>query len=623
MLLEKIKSPQDLKQFNIDELNCLSKEIRQRLIEVVSQTGGHLASSLGAVELIVALHYCLNAPKDKIVFDVGHQAYAHKILTGRNEGFVTLRQYQGLSGFPSKDESVYDPFTTGHSSNAVSLALGLVSARDNLGPDNYFKVTAVIGDGSLSGGLCFEGLNNAGHLKKDILIILNTNELSIAPNAGSLSTYLNKVISLPLYNRFKNSLEGFVQSRIPKGGRILKMANKFEEGLKGLFVPGMFFEELGFRYFGPLDGHNLHILIPTLKNILSIKGPRILHVVTKKGKGYLPAEDDPVRFHGAAKFEVATGQPLVKEQTGKKSYTEVFSNKIVQLAKDDLKIIAITAAMPEGTGLDKFRDSYADRFFDVGIAEPHAVCFAAGLAAGGFKPVVAIYSTFLQRAYDQIIEDVALQNLPVVFAIDRSGIVGEDGITHQGIFDISFLRNIPNLTVMAPKDAAELEDMLVFAFNLNRPVAIRYPRSNCPSLDLAAPSKIELGKAERLKEGKDFVIIAVGSMVAPCLQAIEALEKQGLRGTLINARFISPLDNGLFKAVTENTGFIFTVEEGIIPGGFGSAVSESLHKPVIKIGLPGEFIKHGKRDSLLEKYGLTAAGIAGRIKTEISVNCAR
>ncbi|MFA6130327.1 MAG: 1-deoxy-D-xylulose-5-phosphate synthase [Candidatus Omnitrophota bacterium] len=620
MFLEKINSPQDLKQLSIDELNCLSKEIRERLIQVVSQTGGHLASSLGAVELIVCLHYCLNAPQDKIVFDVGHQAYAHKILTGRNAGFDTLRQYQGLSGFPCKDESVYDPFTTGHSSNAVSLALGLVAARDNLGPGKYFKVTAVIGDGSLSGGLCFEGLNNAGHLKKDILIVLNTNELSIAPNSGSLSTYLNKVISLPLYNRFKNSLESFVQSRVPKGGRILKMANKFEEGLKGLFIPGMFFEELGFRYFGPLDGHNLNSLIPTLKNILGIKGPRILHVITKKGKGYLPAENEPVRFHGTGKFKISTGESLAKEVPGQKNYTQVFSDKLVQLAKDDLRIVAITAAMPEGTGLDKFRDNYPGRFFDVGIAEAHAVCFASGLASGGFKPVIAVYSTFLQRAYDQIIQEVALQNLPVVFAIDRSGIVGEDGVTHQGIFDISFLRNIPNLTLMAPKDAAELENMLTFALSLNKPVAIRYPKATCIPVNFE-PLNLELGRAEKLKEGKDFVVIAVGSMVLPCLRAIESLEKQGLNGTLINARFISPLDIDLFKSATQNSKFIFTVEEGIIPGGFGSAVSEALNKPVIKIGLPSEFIKHGKRDRLLEKYGLTAAGICERIKTEIPVKC--
>src|SRR3989338_2194086 len=411
MLLEKINSPYDIKRLTLEQLPQLAGEVRQRIIDVVSHTGGHLASSLGAVELIVALHYCLNPERDKIIFDVGHQSYAHKILTGRNKGFDTLRQFQGVSGFPCKDESCLDPFTTGHSSTAVSLALGLACARDyNVSAEEYFRVVAVIGDGSLSGGLCFEGLNNAGHLKKDILVILNTNELSIAPNVGAISTYLNKIISLPIYNRFKESLENFAKSRIPKGSRLIKLANKFEEGLKNLFIPGMLFEELGFRYFGPIDGHNPNLLIKTLKNIAFIKGPILLHVVTKKGKGYPPAEKDPVRFHGTGPFEVSTGQAEQKDKP--LTYTEVFKKKFLQLAGNDRKIIGITAAMPEGTGLDKFRDLFPERFFDVGIAEQHAVCFASGLAKQGFKPVIAIYSTFLQRAYDEIVENVALQNLP-------------------------------------------------------------------------------------------------------------------------------------------------------------------------------------------------------------------
>ncbi|MDD4895009.1 MAG: 1-deoxy-D-xylulose-5-phosphate synthase, partial [Candidatus Omnitrophica bacterium] len=455
MYLENINSPQDLKKISLEQLSVLADEIRKRLIEVVSCTGGHLASSLGAVELTIALHYCLDTPRDKIIWDVGHQSYAHKILTGRNKDFATLRQYQGISGFPAKDESAYDTFTTGHSSTAVSLALGLAVARDCMGKENNFKVAAVIGDGSLSGGLCFEGLNNAGHLKKDLVIILNTNELSIAPNVGALSTYLNKLISLPIYNRFKSSLENFAKSRLPKGNRLIKIANKFEEGLKGLFVPGMFFEELGFRYFGPLDGHNLQTLIPRLKNILDIKGPLLIHVVTKKGKGYLHAENGPVKFHSTCPFEIDTGKAKAKGQRPK-TYTEAFSNKLVELAKEDTRITAITAAMPEGTGLDKFRDLYPDRFFDVGIAESHAVCFSAGLAREGLKPVVAVYSTFLQRAYDQIIECISLQGLGIILAVDRAGIVGEDGATHQGIFDIAFLRNIPSLVLMAPKDGQEL-----------------------------------------------------------------------------------------------------------------------------------------------------------------------
>ena len=648
MLLEKINSPQDLKQLNADQLNCLSKEIRQRLIEVVSQTGGHLASSLGAVELIVALHYCLNTPKDKIIFDVGHQAYAHKILTGRNLKFSTLRQYQGLSGFPSKDESVYDPFTTGHSSNAVSLGLGLACARDLLPEEDQFKVVCVIGDGSLSGGLCFEGLNNAGHLKKDILVVLNTNELSIAPNVGAISNYLNKIISLPVYNRFRDNLENFLKTRLREGSRLIRLMNKFEEGLKGLFVPGMFFEEMGFRYFGPIDGHDLNTLIGTLKNIMSIKGPRLLHVVTKKGKGCSFAEEDPVKFHGISCFDINTGDALVKKSSsGSRSYTEIFRDKLEAMARDDLKIVGITAAMAEGTGLDKFRDSFPERFFDCGIAEEHAVCFAAGLAKQGFKPVVAIYSTFLQRAYDQIIQEVSLQGLPVIFAIDRAGIVGEDGATHQGIFDIAYLKSIPNLVIMAPADGRELEEMLEFAVRLDKPVAIRYPRSSAPLPGLIAPwhtgmpsapipggeagtrscavpgktgAPLKLGKAELIKEGSDFTIIALGSMVSACREAVEILSKENLSGGLINARFAYPLDMDLIKNVCAKTNFVFTAEEGIRDAGFGSAIAQELDKRVARIGLPLEFIPHGSREVLLEKYGLTAPGIAANIRRVVKNN---
>lgn len=616
MLLEKINNPGDLKKLKAEELPGLAQEIRQRIVEIVSRTGGHLASSLGAVELIIALHYCLDTPVDKIIFDVGHQAYAHKILTGRNRDFSSLRQYQGISGFPSRDESIYDVFTSGHSSDAVSLALGLACARDLLPKKEHFKVVAVIGDGSLSGGLCFEGLNNTGHLKKDILVILNTNELSIAPNVGALSTYLNKFISLPIYNRFKDSLESFVQSRMPKGSHLIKLANKFEEGLKGLFVPGILFEELGFRYFGPLDGHDLNKLIPAMRNIINIKGPRLLHVVTIKGKDYWPSQSQPIRFHGTGPFEVATGKALAGPETNLKTYTEVFGAKLVELARDNKKIVAITAAMPEGTGLDKFRDAYPERFFDVGIAEAHAVCFAAGLAQAGAKPIVAVYSAFLQRAYDQIIEDVALQELPVIFAVDRAGIVGEDGPTHQGIFDISFLRDVPNLIMMAPKDGHELEAMLEFSVNLDKPVSIRYPRAVCRFAGLPV-NQLEIGKAEILKEGKDFIVVALGSMVYPALEAAEILEKEGLCGMLINARFVKPLDIHLFKAVSAKAKFIFTVEEGILDGGFGSAFSEAIDRPLVRIGLPAEFIAHGSRDILLDKYGLTAEGIADTIRRYI------
>jgi len=618
MLLEHINNPQDLKKLTLEQLPQLAQEIRQRMIEVVSHTGGHLASSLGAVELTIALHYCFNTPQDKIIFDVGHQAYVHKILTGRNKFFDTLRQYGGISGFPTKEESAYDTFTTGHSSTAVSLALGLVCARDYLKPAEQFKVAAVIGDGSLSGGLCFEGLNNAGHLKRDILVILNTNELSIAPNAGAISTYLNKLISLPIYNRFRSSFDNFLESRVPRGKRLKQIANKFEEGLKGLFIPGILFEELGFRYFGPLDGHNLGMLISTIKNIMEIRGPRLLHVITKKGKGYSPAENEPVRFHSIGHFEISTGRPIYGEESGLKTYTQVFSEKLAELAKTDKKIVAITAAMPEGTGLDRFRDLFPDRFFDVGIAEAHAICFASGLAAAGLRPVVAVYSTFLQRAYDQIIEEIAVQNLPVVMALDRSGIVGEDGVTHQGIFDIAYLRNIPNLVMMAPCDGKELEEMLEFAVYLKKPVTVRYPKDRIPNFQLQAPnSQLQLGKSAILKEGKDFTLIALGSMVWPSLEAVELLSKEGLSGTLINARFVKPLDEMVLRKVSSKTAFIFTVEEGILEGGFGSAVSEIIDKEVIKIGLPSQFIPHGRRDILLEKNGLTKKGIADRIRKTV------
>jgi 1-deoxy-D-xylulose-5-phosphate synthase len=525
-----------------------------------------------------------------------------------------------LSGFPSKDESVYDTFTSGHSSSAVSLGLGLACARDFLPKEEQFKVVCVIGDGSLSGGLCFEGLNNTGHLKKDILVVLNTNELSIAPNVGAISNYLNKIISLPVYNRFHNNVENFLKTRVPRGSRLLKLMSKFEEGLKGLFVPGMLFEELGFRYFGPIDGHDLAALTAALKNILEIKGPRLLHIVTKKGKGCSFAEKDPVRFHGISNFDINTGEVQVKKsQPGLKSYTAIFRDKITQLAQSDQRIVAITAAMPEGTGLDKFRDCFAERFFDCGIAEAHAVCFAAGLARQGFKPVVAIYSTFLQRAYDQIIQDVALQELPVIFAVDRAGIVGEDGVTHQGIFDIAYLRSIPNLVVMAPADGKELEQMLEFALQLKKPVAIRYPRAEA-CLEGEPVFPLKLGQGQLVKEGKDFAIIALGSMVAPAKGAWELLNQEGLSGSLVNARFVAPLDMELIKRVCGLTKFIFTVEEGIKQSGFGSAIAVELNRPLERLGLPFEFIPHGAREVLLEKYQLTASGIAANIRQAIKSN---
>lgn len=612
MLLEKINSSQDLKKLTIEQLPQVAQELRSRMIEVVSQNGGHIASSLGAVELILALHYCLDTPRDKIVFDVGHQAYAHKIITGRNKSFSTMRQLGGISGFPCVDESAFDVFTSGHSSDAVSLALGLATARDYLPLLERFRVVAVIGDGSLSGGLCFEGLNNSGHLKKDMLVILNTNEHSIAPNVGAISTYLNKIISLPVYNRFRDSLENFIKFRLPKGSRILKLVNKFEKELKNLFVPGVLFEELGFRYFGPYDGHNLPLLITTLKNIVGFKGPLLLHVVTKKGKGYSPAEVEPVKFHGTGPFDLKSGKTIIKNDA--LTYTQLFSEILCSRAANDPRIIAVTAAMPEGTGLDKFRDSYPGRFFDVGIAEPHAVCFAAGLAKAGLRPVVAVYSTFLQRAYDQIIEAVALQKLPVIFMIDRAGIVGEDGYTHQGIFDLVFLRNIPNMNVLAPADAQEFIHSFDFAISLNAPVAIRYPKDFAPSLNLPE-NKFELGKPQMLRSGNDAIIIALGSMVMPCLEAAEMLKQSGYSVGVINARFASPLDYPAFKQMVSAYRYVFTIEEGLLEGGFGCALSSILPGgSIIPLGLPREFITHGKRSLLLERYGLNKDGIARRIK---------
>ncbi|MDP1853309.1 MAG: 1-deoxy-D-xylulose-5-phosphate synthase [Candidatus Omnitrophota bacterium] len=626
MLLEKVNNPKELKTLSIAALTPLCAEIRKLILETVSNTGGHLASSLGAVELAVSLHYCLNTPEDILIWDVGHQAYAHKILTGRAKNFSTLRQAGGVSGFPSRTESGYDVFTTGHASTALSLALGIACAQDLSKTEKKQKVVAVIGDGSLTGGMCLEALNNTGHLQKDLLVVFNTNEMSIAPSVGALSNYLNKIISLPIYNRFRDALQDFVAKRVPRGKRLLGLAKKFEEGLKNILVPGILFEEMGFRYFGPIDGHNVELLVNTLKHLLVFKGPILLHVVTKKGKGYKPAEDNPENFHGTGKFDLATGAP-VKPQEGI-AYTEIFSKKIAELAGRNKKIVAISAAMPQGTGLDKFASLYPERFFDVGIAEEHAVGFAAGLAQGAFRPVVAIYSTFLQRSYDQIMEEVSLQNLPVVFAVDRAGIVGEDGATHQGIFDISYLRTIPDLVILAPKDGEEFEAMLEFAFNHNGPTAIRYPKDRVPvARNQLYPvghrpetRNIELGRAEVLRRGKDLAIIALGSMVYPALEAAEILSKEDINVEVVNARFAKPLDKELLRDVALRFGKIIVIEEGIAEGGFGSAVKEILNnKTYIKqIGLPCEFIKQGKRRDILAKYGLDKEGIANTAREVMS-----
>ncbi|MCF7916319.1 MAG: 1-deoxy-D-xylulose-5-phosphate synthase [Candidatus Omnitrophica bacterium] len=608
MVLEKINSPQDLKKKNLRQLAVLSKELRKQIIDIVSKRGGHLASSLGAVELCIALHFCCNTPEDKIIFDVGHQTYAHKLLTGRREEFSTLRSYKGISGFPNFNESIYDCYISGHASTAISWAQGIAEAK-KIKKDSS-KVVAVIGDGSLTGGMSFEALNSCGHRNSNVLVILNHNDMSISPSVGALSKYLTRMISNPTYNRLRVEVEGFL-NHIPLAKKFIPKVRKFEETLKGLVVPGMFFEELGFRYFGPIDGHNLEELIPTLKNVLSLGGPRILHIITKKGKGYKIAEEKPELFHGVSAFDPKTGK---HQKLAAKSFSQAFAEKLVDLAKIDKRITAITAAMPEGTGLAKFKQEIPDRFFDVGIAEGHAVGLASGLAKEGKKPVVAIYSTFLQRAFDQIIHDVALQNIPVVFAIDRAGLVGADGPTHHGVFDIGFIKLIPNMIFMAPKDKKELEDSLQFALSLDKPVAIRYPKDNAYLLGESEP--LELGKAQVLSEGKDLCIVALGSMVKEAMQSRDILAKEEIKIGVVNARFIKPLDKLLLNELFRQYRVIVTVEEGALTSGWGQEIATYCNQgdfkelQIVNLGLPDKFIPAGKRKELFKEFGLDAESIA-------------
>ncbi len=619
MILERVNSPEDLKKLTPEELKTLNQEIRDLIVKVVSRRGGHLASSLGAVELCVALGVCLDLPKDSLVFDVGHQTYAHKIVTGRKNTFLNLREYEGISGFPNHKESVYDVYISGHASTAISWAQGIAEAK-RLKEDSS-KTIAVVGDGSLTGGMCFEALNSSGHSQSDILVIVNHNEMSISPSVGALSNHLTKIISAPVYNRIKDELEKFL-THFSLMKRLVKRARKFEETVKGLVVPGLFFEELGFRYFGPIDGHNLDVLIPTLNNVVSLKGPKILHIVTKKGKGYKFSEENPENFHGVSSFNVANGKP--KPRAGD-DFSEVFAKKLKNLAKDDKRIMAITAAMPKGTGLYLFQEEFPERLFDLGIAEPHAVGFASGLAKQGLKPVVAVYSTFLQRAFDQILHDVALQDLNVVFAVDRGGVVGEDGPTHHGVFDIGYLRLVPNMVCMAPKDKEELEDMLEFSLGLSSPVSIRYPKGYAYSLGNREP--IKLGKSQVISEGEDVCIIALGSMVKPAGECVSLLKEEGLSASLVNARFIKPLDENLLKKLVNKFDLIVTVEEGVLDCGFGSAVLEFCENEnlldkvrVVRVGFPDEFIPAGKREKLFDIYGLGASFLAERVKKLLQDN---
>ncbi len=615
-LLDTIDAPADLKRLDQKELPRLASELREFIIGTVSEVGGHLASSLGAVEIALALHYVYNSPEDKIIWDVGHQAYAHKILTGRKREFHTLRQQGGISGFPRPSESAHDAFGVGHSSTSISAALGMAAARDLCGNRN--KVVAVIGDGSLTAGLAFEGLNQAGHLKKDVIVILNDNEMSISKNVGALSSFLSKKLTGRFANTLKKEVEAFIKS-IPRiGERLMGIAKRAEDSLITLLTPGMLFEGLGFHYIGPVDGHSTDDLVRTLRDINGLEGPVLIHVLTKKGKGYGPAEEDPASFHGVGPFDIGTGKPRKKSGL---SYTNVFSSALTEIASKNDRVVAITAAMPEGTGLSLFAERHPERFFDVGIAEQHALTFAAGLAKEGFVPVTAIYSTFLQRAYDEVFHDVCLQNLPVVIAMDRAGIVGQDGATHHGLFDISFLRHIPNMAVASPKDEDELRHLLYSAVGYGRPTAIRYPRGACLGADMTGPMKeIPLGQAEVLSEGSDVTVLAIGTMVAPALKAVERLNAGGVKAGLVNCRFAKPLDSECLLKVAASTRYIVTVEENALQGGFGSAVMEFFEENGVKctvkrVGVPDVFIEHGGQEELRAALGLNAEGIEKAART--------
>jgi len=615
-ILERINDPSALKKLSYYELGKLAHEIRELIVNVISCRGGHLASNLGVVELTIALHRTFNTPDDKIVWDVGHQCYTHKILTGRREKFPTIRTFGGLSGFPKREESIFDVFDVGHSSTSVSAALGIALARDLQGKD--FKVIAVIGDGALTGGMALEALNYAGHIETDLIVVLNDNEMSISRNVGGLTSYLARIRTDPKYFRLKEDLE-LVLGRIPAIGKsVVRSAERIKDRLKYLLVPGVLFEELGFTYLGPIDGHNIAGLGEMLSQAKGLEGPVLLHVVTQKGKGFPYAEKNSPMFHGIGPFNKKTGMAIKDDSLAPayKTYSEVFGSALREEASLDNSIVAITAAMIAGTGLEKFFEQFPDRSFDVGIAEQHAVTMAAGLALEGMKPVVAIYSTFLQRAYDQILEDVCMQKLPVVFALDRAGLVGEDGETHNGLFDFSYLRAMPEIVIMAPSNGMELASMLKTALSLKGPAAIRYPRGWTTPPD-CTPQLIPLGKGELLTKGHDILILAIGSMVAPALEAHRLLSAKGISSCVINARFVKPLDRDLICSWSRKCRCVLTVEEHLVAGGFGSAVLEMLEEEELlnelyikRMGLKDPFTGHGNRDDLLSLYHLTGEGIA-------------
>ncbi len=620
MLLDFINTPKDIRELDLVQLASLADEIRDVIVRTVADTGGHLSSNLGIVELTLALHYVFDTPKDRIIWDVGHQCYTHKILTGRKERFCTLRQVGGLSGFPCRNESAYDVFDTGHASNSISVAVGLAEAKRKRNENH--RVLAVIGDGSLTGGMAFEALNHAGHLKSDVIVILNDNEMSISKNVGALSAHLSRIMTGELMSTLREDIKNTIRNLPGFGDKVYKAARYFEEAVKGLVAPGLLFEELGFQYVGPVDGHNLNHLVVNLGNIKKLKGPILVHVVTKKGKGYEPAEKDPARFHGISRFDVATGKAF---HNGKPTFTDVFGRTLVDLAEKDERIVAVTAAMGLGTGLEEFSMRFPGRFYDIGIAEGHGVTFAAALAMGGYKPFVAMYSTFLQRGFDQIIEDVCLQELPVVFAIDRSGVVGQDGPTHHGAFDISYLRHIPNMIVTSPKDENELRQLLYSAALYGKTMSIRYPRGET----LGVPQdeefrEIPLGTWEALRDGSDICLIGCGPVVYACLDAASELEKEeGIRCAVLNGRFVKPMDREMLVDFAGRTERLLTFEENTIVGGFGSGVMEVLSeegivRPIRRVGLPDRFLSHSPQSLLRQETGLDKDGIKRTVRQWLS-----
>ncbi len=622
-LLDQINNPNDLKKVPKEQLPQLAQEIRETILATVSEKGGHLGASLGAVELTIALHRVFDPPHDRLVWDTGHQAYPHKLLTGRVKQFHTIRQYQGISGFLSRAESPYDTFGAGHAGTSISAALGMAEARDQLSQKH--RVIAIIGDGAMTAGMAYEALNHAGGLNRDMIVILNDNEMSISKNVGAFSSYLARIITGPFYTKVRNET-GTLLKQIPKIGEpILKAVKKADRSVKGLLSPGSLFEELGFRYVGPIDGHRLDTLLATFENVKQLSGPLLIHLITKKGKGYLPAEQNQPAFHGTAAFDLATG--VAKKKPSRPTYTSVFANTLIELAKQDSRIVAITAAMPDGTGLSQFAKVFPNRFFDVGIAEQHGVTFAAGLATEGLRPVVAIYSTFLQRGYDQIVHDVALQNLPVIFCLDRAGLVGEDGPTHHGVLDIAYLKGIPNLTLMAPKDENELARMLATALTLNSPSAIRYPRGEGVGVLVESPpTPVSLGEAELLRgnllERWDVALLAIGNMVHPALEAASLIAQDGIKVGVVNARFIKPIDRKLIVSIAQATRRLVTVEDHVLSGGFGESVLSCIEEEkgaqtidsvdLLRLGIPDQFIEHGSQALLYKQCGLDPHSIAGK-----------